>query len=287
MLQGEVSMDLRMVRKIKGYIMLFLSTIAALIGVVLLFAILYKVIMAGIDGLSLNLFIKDEAPAFLQEAGGLRHAFAGQLLLTAVASLIGIPIGILGGIYLSEYAHNSKIGRFLSSLADVSISIPTIIIGTFIYSILVRPVGHFNGWAGSVALAVILVPIVMRTTEESLKLIPWQLREAALALGTPFYKVIKDIVIKSALTGIFTGVSLAVARIAGETAPLLFTSFSKNTLSFDMNEPVASLTVSIFTYASSAFESWVSLAWAAALVITVFLLITNIILKQIMKRRSY
>ena len=287
MLQGEVSMDLRMIRKIKGYIMLFLSTMAALIGVLLLFAILYKVIMAGIDGLSLNLFIKDEAPAFLQEEGGLRHAFIGQLLLTAVASLIGIPIGILGGIYLSEYAHNSKIGRFLSSLADVSISIPTIIIGTFIYSILVRPVGHFNGWAGAVALAVILVPIVMRTTEESLKLIPWQLREAALALGTPFYKVIKDIVIKSALTGIFTGVSLAVARIAGETAPLLFTSFSKNTLSFNMNEPVASLTVSIFTYASSAFESWVSLAWAAALVITVFILITNIILKQIMKRRSY
>lgn len=280
-------MDLRMIRKIKGYIMLFLSTMAALIGVVLLFAILYKVIMAGIDGLSLNLFIKDEAPAFLQETGGLRHAFAGQLLLTAVASLIGIPIGILGGIYLSEYAHNSKIGRFLSSLADVSISIPTIIIGTFIYSILVRPVGHFNGWAGALALAVILIPIVMRTTEESLKLIPWQLRESALALGTPFYKVIKDIVIKSALTGIFTGVSLAVARIAGETAPLLFTSFSKNTLSFNMNEPVASLTVSIFTYASSAFESWVSLAWAAALVITLFILITNIILKQIMKRRSY
>lgn len=280
-------MDLRMLRKIKGYIMLFLSTLAAIIGVVLLFAILYKVIMAGIDGLSLNLFTKDEAPAFLHETGGLRHAFVGQLILTAIASLIGIPIGILGGIYLSEYAHNSKIGRFLSSLADVSISIPTIIIGTFIYAILVRPLGHFNGWAGAVALSVILIPIVMRTTEESLKLIPWQLRESALALGTPVYKVIKDIVIKSALTGIFTGVSLAVARIAGETAPLLFTSFSKNTLSFNMNEPVASLTVSIFTYASSAFESWITLAWAAALVITVFILITNIILKQIMKRRSY
>lgn len=287
MLQGADSMDLRLIRKIKGYIMLFFSTIAAVIGVVLLFAILYKVIMSGLDGLNLNLFIKDEAPAFLQASGGLRHAFIGQLLITVIASLIGIPIGILGGIYLSEYAHNTKTGRFLSSLADVSISIPTIIIGTFIYSILVRPLGHFNGWAGAAALAVILIPIVMRTTEESLKLIPWQLREAALALGTPMYKVIKDIVIKSALTGIFTGVSLAVARIAGETAPLLFTSFSNNTLSFNMNEPVASLTVSIFTYASSAFENWISLAWAAALVITVFILITNIILKQIMKKRSY
>ena len=135
MWQGADSMDLRLIRKIKGYIMLFFSTIAALIGVVLLFAILYKVIMAGIDGLSLNLFIKDEAPAFLQASGGLRHAFIGQLIITVIASLIGIPIGILGGIYLSEYAHNTKTGRFLSSLADVSISIPTIIIGTFIYSI--------------------------------------------------------------------------------------------------------------------------------------------------------
>ena len=223
-------MNYRFLRKIKGYIMLSLSALAAVIGVVLLFAILYKVIQTGMAGLNLSLFTKDEAPAFMIGEGGMRHAFVGQIILTLVASVIGIPIGIFGGIYLSEYSSSSKLGRFISSLADVSISIPTIIIGTFIYSLLVKPLGGFNGWAGAVALAVILIPVIMRTTEESLKLIPWQLREAALALGTPYYKVIKDIILKSALTGIFTGVSLAIARVAGETAPLLFTSFNNKYL---------------------------------------------------------
>lgn len=280
-------MNYRFLRKIKGYIMLFLSALAAVIGVVLLFAILYKVIQTGMAGLNLSLFTKDEAPAFMIGEGGMRHAFVGQIILTLVASVIGIPIGIFGGIYLSEYGSSSKLGRFISSLADVSISIPTIIIGTFIYSFLVKPLGGFNGWAGSAALAVILIPVIMRTTEESLKLIPWQLREAALALGTPYYKVIKDIILKSALTGIFTGVSLAIARVAGETAPLLFTSFNNKYLSLNMNEPMPSLTVTIFQYAGSPYDNWIISAWASALVITVFILLTNIILKYIMKRRSF
>lgn len=280
-------MNYRFLRKIKGYIMLSLSALAAVIGVVLLFAILYKVIQTGMAGLNLSLFTKDEAPAFMIGEGGMRHAFVGQIILTLVASVIGIPIGIFGGIYLSEYGSSSKLGRFISSLADVSISIPTIIIGTFIYSFLVKPLGGFNGWAGAVALAVILIPVIMRTTEESLKLIPWQLREAALALGTPYYKVIKDIILKSALTGIFTGVSLAIARVAGETAPLLFTSFNNKYLSANMNEPMPSLTVTIFQYAGSPYDNWIISAWASALVITVFILLTNIILKYIMKRRSF
>lgn len=280
-------MNYRFLRKIKGYIMLSLSALAALIGVVLLFAILYKVIQTGMAGLNLSLFTKDEAPAFMIGEGGMRHAFVGQIILTLVASVIGIPIGIFGGIYLSEYGSSSKLGRFISSLADVSISIPTIIIGTFIYSFLVKPLGGFNGWAGAVALAVILIPVIMRTTEESLKLIPWQLREAALALGTPYYKVIKDIILKSALTGIFTGVSLAIARVAGETAPLLFTSFNNKYLSANMSEPMPSLTVTIFQYAGSPYDNWIISAWASALVITVFILLTNIILKNIMKRRSF
>ena len=280
-------MNYRFLRKIKGYIMLSLSALAAVIGVVLLFAILYKVIQTGMAGLNLALFTKDEAPAFMIGEGGMRHAFVGQIILTLVASVIGIPIGIFGGIYLSEYGNSSKLGRFISSLADVSISIPTIIIGTFIYSLLVKPLGGFNGWAGSAALAVILIPVIMRTTEESLKLIPWQLREAALALGTPYYKVIKDIILKSALTGIFTGVSLAIARVAGETAPLLFTSFNNKYLSANMNEPMPSLTVTIFQYAGSPYDNWIISAWASALVITVFILLTNIILKYIMKRRSF
>lgn len=280
-------MNYRFLRKIKGYIMLSLSALAAVIGVVLLFAILYKVIQTGMAGLNLALFTKDEAPAFMIGEGGMRHAFVGQIILTLVASVIGIPIGIFGGIYLSEYGNSSKLGRFISSLADVSVSIPTIIIGTFIYSLLVKPLGGFNGWAGSAALAVILIPVIMRTTEESLKLIPWQLREAALALGTPYYKVIKDIILKSALTGIFTGVSLAIARVAGETAPLLFTSFNNKYLSANMNEPMPSLTVTIFQYAGSPYDNWIISAWASALVITVFILLTNIILKYIMKRRSF
>ena len=280
-------MNYRNLRKIKGYIMLIMSTMAAVIGVILLFAILYKVIQTGMTGLNLSLFTQDEAPAWLEGEGGMRHAFIGQIILTFFASLIGIPIGILGGIYLSEYGRYSKIGRFISSLADVSVSIPTIIIGTFIYSLLVKPFGVFNGWAGSVALAVILIPVIMRTTEDSLKLIPFQLREAALALGTPYYKVIKDIILKSALTGIFTGVSLAIARVAGETAPLLFTSFNNKYLSCNMNEPMPSLTVTIFQYASSPYESWIISAWASSLVITVFILLSNIILKQIMKKRSF
>ncbi|HIZ89803.1 MAG: phosphate ABC transporter permease PstA [Mucispirillum sp.] len=280
-------MNYRNLRKIKGYIMLIMSTMAAVIGVILLFAILYKVIQTGMAGLNLSLFTQDEAPAWLEGEGGMRHAFIGQIILTFFASLIGIPIGILGGIYLSEYGRYSKLGRFISSLADVSVSIPTIIIGTFIYSLLVKPFGVFNGWAGSVALAVILIPVIMRTTEDSLKLIPFQLREAALALGTPYYKVIKDIILKSALTGIFTGVSLAIARVAGETAPLLFTSFNNKYLSCNMNEPMPSLTVTIFQYASSPYESWIISAWASSLVITVFILLSNIILKQIMKKRSF
>lgn len=280
-------MNYRFLRKIKGYIMLSLSALAAVIGVVLLFAILYKVIQTGMAGLNLSLFTKDEAPAFMIGEGGMRHAFVGQIILTLVASVIGIPIGIFGGIYLSEYGSSSKLGRFISSLADVSISIPTIIIGTFIYSLLVKPLGVFNGWAGAAALAVILIPVIMRTTEESLKLIPWQLREAALALGTPYYKVIKDIILKSALTGIFTGVSLAIARVAGETAPLLFTSFNNKYLSANMSEPMPSLTVTIFQYAGSPYDNWIISAWASALVITVFILLTNIILKNIMKRRSF
>ena len=280
-------MNYRNLRKIKGYIMLIMSTMAAVIGVILIFAILYKVIQTGMAGLNLSLFTEDEAPAWLEGEGGMRHAFIGQIILTFFASLIGIPIGILGGIYLSEYGRYSKLGRFISSLADVSVSIPTIIIGTFIYSLLVKPFGVFNGWAGSVALAVILIPVIMRTTEDSLKLIPFQLREAALALGTPYYKVIKDIILKSALTGIFTGVSLAIARVAGETAPLLFTSFNNKYLSCNMNEPMPSLTVTIFQYASSPYESWIISAWASSLVITVFILLSNIILKQIMKKRSF
>lgn len=275
----------RQVRKIKGQFMLVLSTAAAILGVVLLFTILYSVLKSGISGLSLSLFTEDYAPAGI-EGGGMRQAFIGQIVLTFGASLIGIPIGIFGGIYLSEYGGRNFLGRFISSLADVSVSIPTIIIGTFIYTLLVIPLKDYNIWAGMAALAVIMIPVVMRTTEESLKLIPWTLREAALALGAPYYKVIKDIIIKSALTGIITGVFLAAARIAGETAPLLFTSFNNNFLNLSATGPVPSLTVTIYEYANSPFAGQVASAWAAALVVTVFILLSNIIIKFFIRKRS-
>ena len=279
-------MSYKLFRQIKGIIMLSLSFFATVLGIGLLFTILYCVMKSGLSGLSLALFTEDSAPAWLEGEGGLRHAFIGQIILTACASVIGIPIGILGGIYLAEYGNNNKIAKFISAVADVSISIPTIIIGTFIYTLLVKPFGGFSGWAGACSLAVILIPIVMRVTEESLRLIPDTLREAALALGAPYYKVIKDVIIKSVLTGIFTGVSLAISRIAGETAPLLFTSFNYNYLSFNMSEPMPSLTVTIFQYAGSPYDSWIASAWASSLVVTVFILITNIILKGIIGKRK-
>ncbi len=274
------------IRRLRGRLMLFLSSAAAVVGVCFLFAILFSVIRNGIAGLSPELFTDDAAPPWIENEGGMRHAFLGQLLLTTVAAIIGIPVGILGGIYLAEYGNGSRVGRFIGNLADVAIGIPTIIIGTFVYSLLVHPFGGFNGWAGAVALAFIILPVIMRTTEESLRLVPWTMREAAFALGAPYFKVIKDIVFRSGFSGIFTGVSLAVSRIAGETAPLLFTSFNSNYLTADMSGPVPSLTVTVFQYAGSPYEKWVLSAWASSLVITVFILFLNIILKQIIKRRQ-
>ena len=237
--------------------------------------------------MSLALFTDDAAPPWLENEGGMRHAFIGQLILTGVGSFIGIPVGVLGGVYLAEYGNRSRFGKIVSGLADVSVSVPTIIVGTFVYSFLVQPFGGFNGWAGAIALAIIILPLVMRTTEDALRLIPWTMREAAFALGAPYYKVIKDVVLKSAFSAVFTGVSLAVSRIAGETAPLLFTSFNNNYLSADMSAPMPSLTVTVFQYAGSPYEKWVLSAWASALVMTVFILLLNVILKRMMKRRKF
>ena len=277
----------RMRRKIKGRLMFFLSFLAAFVGVTCLFSILYSLIKTGLAGMSLALFTDDAAPPWLENEGGMRHAFIGQLILTGVGSLIGIPVGVLGGVYLAEYGNRSRFGKIVSGLADVSVSVPTIIVGTFVYSFLVQPFGGFNGWAGAIALAIIILPLVMRTTEDALRLIPWTMREAAFALGAPYYKVIKDVVLKSAFSAVFTGVSLAVSRIAGETAPVLFTSFNNNYLSADMSAPMPSLTVTVFQYAGSPYEKWVLSAWASALVMTVFILLLNVILKRMMKRRKF
>ncbi len=273
-------------RKLVNKIALSLSVLAALIGLFFLFYILIDVLRNGISSINLNLFTLDAAPPMIPGVeGGLRHAFVGQLMLTGVAALIGVPLGVLGGSYLAEYGRNSKFGSFISNLADISVSMPSIIIGTFVYSLLVRPFGGYNGWAGAISLAIIMIPIVIRTTEEMMRLIPWTLREAAFALGAPYHKVIIDIVWRGAAAGIFTGVLLSIARVAGETAPLLFTSFNNNFLTYDMSGPVPSLTVTIYQYASSPYESWIKMAWAASFVITFFILIINILGRQFIKWR--
>ena len=240
--------------------------------------------MHGMQALNLTLFINDPAPAGV-EGGGLRNAFVGQLMITFCASLIGVPIGVLGGTFLAEYARGRKIARIISILSDIVVSVPSIVIGTFIYAILVKPVGHFNGWAGAVALAIIMIPVVLRTTEDMLSLVPWELREAAFALGAPYYKVIIQVVYRGAATGILTGILLSIARVAGETAPLLFTSFNNSFFSLDMNHPMSSLTATIFQYAMGPYKTWHAQAWAASFVITVFILILTILGRLIIRWR--
>lgn len=271
-------------RKIESFIALFLSTMAAVFGLFWLVFILGDVLIHGIGALKPGLFIHDPTPPGM-EGGGLRNAFVGQLLITVCATIIGIPVGILGGTFLAEYARGTRFARVISILSDIMVSVPSIVIGTFIYAIMVRPLGHFNGWAGAVALAVIMVPVVLRTTEDMLSLVPWTLREAAFALGAPYYKVIVQVVYRGAAAGILTGILLSIARVAGETAPLLFTSFNNSFYSLNMNGPMSSLTVTIFQYAMGPYDDWHAQAWAASFVITFFILILTILGRLIVKWR--
>jgi len=271
-------------RKIEGGIALTFSTLAALLGLFWLVFILGDVLVHGIKALNPSLFLNDPSPPGT-EGGGLRNAFIGQMLITLCATLIGVPVGVLGGTFLAEYARGTKIARVISVLADIMVSVPSIVIGTFIYAALVIPIGHFNGWAGAVALSVIMIPVVLRTTEDMLSLVSWTVREAAFALGAPYYKVITQVVYRGAATGILTGILLSIARVAGETAPLLFTSFNNSFFSWDMNRPMASLTVTIFQYAMGPYDDWHKQAWAAAFVITIFILILTILGRLIIKWR--
>ncbi|HWR59582.1 MAG TPA: phosphate ABC transporter permease PstA [Thermodesulfovibrionales bacterium] len=272
------------IRKTEGFVALFLCTLAAFSGLFWLVFILGDVLIHGIGALRPGLFLNDPTPPGIA-GGGLRNAFAGQLLITITATLIGVPVGILGGTFLAEYARGRAIARLISVLSDIMVSVPSIVIGTFIYAILVKPLGHFSGWAGAVALSIIMIPVVLRTTENMLTLVPWTLREAAFALGAPYHKVIVQIVYRGAATGILTGVLLSIARVAGETAPLLFTSFNNSFFSLNPNQPVASLTVTIFQYAMGPYDDWHAQAWAASFVIAVFILFLTIAGRLIIKWR--
>ncbi|HMK56041.1 MAG TPA: phosphate ABC transporter permease PstA [Dissulfurispiraceae bacterium] len=271
-------------RKIEGSVALLLSTLAAFGGLFWLIFILADVLIHGIGALHISLFVNDPAPAGIS-GGGLRNAFVGHLMITSFATLVGVPIGLLGGTFLAEYARGKNISKVISILADIMVSVPSIIVGTFIYAIMVRPIGHFSGWAGGAALAIIMIPVVLRTTEDMLTLVPWTLREAAFALGAPYYKVIIQVVYRGAATGIFTGILLSIARVAGETAPLLFTAFNNSFFSYNMNGPMPSLTVSVFQYAMGPYDDWHAQAWAASLIITIFILFITIAGRLLLKWR--
>lgn len=278
-------MDHLKVRELKNVLAMVVCSLCAALGLSLLFLILFDVLKEGISSINLNLFIKDPAPPTMASEGGLRSAFLGQGLLTFCAVLVGVPLGILGGTFLAEYGRNSKFCQLISRTCDVAASIPSIVVGTFAYAILVKG-GPFNGWAGSTALAIIILPVVVRTTEEMMSMTPWTLREAAFSLGAPYHKVITSIVWRSSLSGILTGVLLAVARVAGETAPLLFTSFNSSFFRLSLSRDVPSLTVSIYQYAASPYDGWVSMAWAAAFVVTMFVLALNILGRILVKLRT-
>jgi phosphate transport system permease protein len=252
-----------------------LCVAATLIGLMFLASILVTLVWRGASGLSVAVFTQTTRPP--GSNGGLLNAIVGTLIQTGLGTLIGTPIGLMVGTYLAEYGRRSAMANAVRFVSDVLLSAPSILIGLFIYQLCVEPLGGFSGIAGCLALAVIVIPIVVRTTEDMLQLIPPSLREAAVALGAPKWKMIVLICYRAAKDGIVTGVLLAVARIAGETAPLLFTSLGNLNWSLSLAQPMSSLPVTIYQYAGSAFEDWVQLAWVGALLITVGVLATNIL----------
>jgi len=257
-------------------IIMTLSTLSALIGLGFLFWILYVLITNGIEAINWDIFMFEGAPPGYEESG-LKQALVGQLIIVGVATLVGVPLGVLAGTYLSEYGQKSKLAETIRDISDIMMSAPSIVIGSFVYAIVVIPMGHFSALAGIVALTIIMLPIILRTTDDMLHLVPSTLREAAFALGAPKYKVIMQVVYRGAKAGILTGILLGVARVAGETAPLLFTSFNDNFMSTDLFEPMASLTVTMYNYATSPYEDWQRLGWAAAFILSMFILGLNII----------
>ena len=252
-----------------------LCVLATVIGLLLLASILFTLLWLGGAGLSLSVFTNMTKPP--GSNGGLLNAIVGTLIQTGVGTLVGTPIGLMVGTYLAEYGHRSPLANAVRFVSDVLLSAPSILIGLFVYELCVEPFGGFSGIAGCLALAVIVIPIVVRTTEDMLQLIPPSLREAAVALGAPKWKMIVLICYRAAKDGITTGVLLAIARIAGETAPLLFTSLGNLNWSVSLTQPMASLPVTIYQYAGSAFEDWVQLAWVGALLITVGVLAINML----------
>jgi len=270
-------------RKRTNFIALTLSLSAMLFGLIWLVWILVETVHLGLGGLALATFTEMTPPPM--EAGGLANALMGSLLMVGLATLIGTPVGILAGIYLAEYGQSTWLGSVTRFINDILLSAPSIVVGLFIYSAVVAPTKTFSGGAGVLALALIVVPVVIRTTENMLSLVPGALREAAYALGTPKWRVIMTITLKSARAGVITGILLAIARVSGETAPLLFTALSNQFWTTDLGSPMASLPVTIFKFAMSPYENWQKLAWAGVFIITIGVLVLNIIARTLFRQR--
>ena len=282
----QIDHTLYMKRRIASQIGLALSMSAMAVGLAVLIWILYILFSNGLSALDLKLFT-DDTPAPGTEGGGLRNAILGSLMIVTLTVLVSTPIGILAGIYLTEFGDESKTAELTRSVTDIMLSAPSIVLGLFVYAIAVSTVGNFSGYAGSLALSLIAIPVVMRTTENMLRLVPGSLREAAFALGAPRWKVSTMVTLRAAKSGVMTGILLAVARISGETAPLLFTALNNQFFSTNMGAPMANLPVVIFQFAMSPYDNWVRLAWAGALLITMTVLVLNILARVVFRDKVH
>ncbi|GAB2659034.1 phosphate ABC transporter permease PstA [Arenimonas aestuarii] len=282
---STVARNLYIRRRLVNGLAMVLSGAATIFGLFWLVWILWTTISKGVDAMSLQLFTEMTPPPG-QDTGGLKNAIVGSLILSSLAVLMGAPVGIAAGTYLSEYARSRKIGEVIRFVNDILLSAPSIVLGLFIYTLVVRTTGTFSGWAGAIAMAFIVLPVVVRTTDEMLRLVPSQMREAALSLGIPQWKVTTQILYRAALPGIITGVLLALARISGETAPLLFTAFNNQYWNTDLGSAMPNLPVTIFQFAMSPFEYWNQLAWAGAFLITLFVLTVSLLARFLLLRNK-
>ncbi len=263
-------------RKLVNAAGMTLSMLAMVLGLSVLLWILWVLFSHGLAALDINLFTQS-TPAPGTEGGGLLNAIVGSLMMVGFTVLFATPVGIFAGVYLAEYGDQSKTAELTRFVTDIMLSAPSIVLGLFVYAVVVANVGHFSGWAGTLALSLIAVPVVVRTTENMLRLVPGGLREAAFALGAPRWKVSTFVTLRAARSGVITGLLLAVARISGETAPLLFTALNNQFYSTNMNQPLANLPVVIFQFAMSPYDNWVRLAWGGALLITLSVLLLNVL----------
>ena len=282
-LQAETALYRK--RRATNAVGITLSMTAMALGLIVLLWILFVLFSKGLAAVDLNLFTRD-TPAPGSEGGGLRNAIVGSLMMLGLTVLVSTPVGILAGIYLAEYGDGSKAAELTRFVTDIMLSAPSIVLGLFVYAIVVAPMGHFSGLAGSAALSLIAIPVVVRTTENMLRLVPGSLREAAAALGAPRWKVSLMISLRAAKSGVITGLLLAIARVSGETAPLLFTALNNQFFSTNMGQPMANLPVVIFQFAMSPYDNWIRLAWGGALLITLTVLAINIVARVFFRDRQ-